>query len=120
MWTRTGSLYYKAPEMFRGGYNEKIDIWAVGVVCYEMLTGRLPFQSLFEKDTIRKIINDEPNFENLHLTESCINFMKKCLAKDPVDRLSAHAALQTPFMLKCSSTVSTGATSLKKNGSMIS
>ena len=34
MWTNTGTLYYKAPEMFNGGYNELIDIWAVGVVAY--------------------------------------------------------------------------------------
>ena len=35
MWTVTGNLYYSAPEIFEGsGYDEKIDMWAIGVVLY--------------------------------------------------------------------------------------
>ena len=34
MWTNTGTLHYKAPEMFKGQYNELVDMWAVGVMCY--------------------------------------------------------------------------------------
>lgn len=34
MWTNTGTLHYKAPEMFSHNYNELIDIWAFGVVAY--------------------------------------------------------------------------------------
>ena len=34
MWTVTGSLFYKAPEMFNGSYNQKVDVWACGVICY--------------------------------------------------------------------------------------
>ena len=47
MWTNTGTLQYKAPEMFKGKYNEIVDVWAVGVICYEMATGRLPFQNKY-------------------------------------------------------------------------
>lgn len=44
MMTNTGTLAYKAPEMFTGGcYDESIDMWSVGVICYELLTGHLPF-----------------------------------------------------------------------------
>lgn len=43
MWTVTGSLFYKAPEMFSGSYTSKIDIWAIGVVAYELLHGNPPF-----------------------------------------------------------------------------
>jgi serine/threonine protein kinase len=40
MWTTTGTLQYKAPEMFEGtGYTEQIDTWAVGVIMYEVLAG---------------------------------------------------------------------------------
>ncbi len=34
MWTVTGSLFYKAPEMFTGSYDNKVDVWAVGIVVY--------------------------------------------------------------------------------------
>jgi serine/threonine protein kinase len=43
MWTNTGTLHYKAPEMFRGCYNELIDVWAIGVIAYELAYGKLPF-----------------------------------------------------------------------------
>lgn len=44
MHTETGTLCYKAPEIYKNeGYTKKVDTWAVGVVCYELLTGTLPF-----------------------------------------------------------------------------
>ena len=44
MLTITGTLYYRAPEMFSGGgYNEKVDIWATGITIYKIVTGRTPF-----------------------------------------------------------------------------
>jgi len=44
MYTDTGTYFYKAPEIFESsGYNKKVDLWAIGVVCYEMLTGNMPF-----------------------------------------------------------------------------
>lgn len=49
MLTNTGTLYYKAPEMFGYGfYSQLVDIWAVGVICYEMITGDFPFKNLYE------------------------------------------------------------------------
>ena len=43
MWTTTGTLFYKAPEMFLGSYTSKVDVWAIGIVGYELLHGRTPF-----------------------------------------------------------------------------
>lgn len=45
MLTITGTLYYRAPEMFLGGgYDEKVDLWASGVTLYQLLSqGRTPF-----------------------------------------------------------------------------
>jgi serine/threonine protein kinase len=44
MFTNTGTLYYKAPEMFLGGgYDEKVDMWALGATVYKIVTKRTPF-----------------------------------------------------------------------------
>ena len=46
MLTNTGTLFYKAPQMFRGaGYDEKVDIWALGVLFYFMIFAEYPFKS---------------------------------------------------------------------------
>lgn len=59
MWTRTGNMYYCAPEIFYGtGYSASIDVWAIGVVLYQCLTGNLPFLEDSEQDTIQAIRRD--------------------------------------------------------------
>ena len=45
MWTITGTLYYRAPEMFSGGYREPVDVWAAGVLLYQLVSGRTPFEN---------------------------------------------------------------------------
>lgn len=59
MWTRTGNIHYCAPEIFQGGgYNASIDVWAVGVVLFQCLTGCLPFHEDTQMDTIEAISNE--------------------------------------------------------------
>ena len=42
----TGTLQYQAPEILNGGlYDEKVDLWAVGIITFEMLCGYRPFDS---------------------------------------------------------------------------
>lgn len=56
MLTITGTLFYRAPEMFvGGGYDEKVDIWSVGIMIYRLISGFTPFESPYLSDTINKI-----------------------------------------------------------------
>lgn len=55
MWTITGTLYYRAPEMFEGGYREGVDVWAAGVVLYQLVAGVTPFQSEYHNETITNL-----------------------------------------------------------------
>lgn len=55
MLTITGTLYYRAPEMFRGGYDERVDLWAAGITLYKLVTGKTPFESEYHSTTIANI-----------------------------------------------------------------
>ena len=83
MWTNTGTLYYKAPEMFKGSYNEVIDMWAVGVIAYELAFGKLPFDNEYVSETIECICEKEPNYDKVGVSPFLIQFIKECLNKDP-------------------------------------
>lgn len=60
MVTSTGTLPYKAPEMFGGQYNEAVDIWAVGIIAYQMGFKKLPFWSEYCQEVVEKIQNETP------------------------------------------------------------
>jgi calcium-dependent protein kinase len=67
MWTRTGCVFYAAPEIFREesvGYNEKVDIWSVAVILYQLATKTLPFQEETIIDTIESILRKELSFKD--------------------------------------------------------
>lgn len=89
MWTHTGTLAYKAPEMFACGYNELVDVWAVGVVAFQMVTGKLPFFEEYEKDTMNAIKNKEADIPDW-LEDDVKEFLHHSLEKNSLKRPSAH------------------------------
>lgn len=55
---KLGSIPYMAPEIFLNDtYDEKVDLWACGIIMYNMLTGSQPFFADFKGDLISKIMN---------------------------------------------------------------
>ena len=58
LWSKCGTLSYRAPESFKGAYGLPVDMWAVGVIAFEMLTGVHPFKTGYAKETIDKICEE--------------------------------------------------------------
>ena len=98
MLTITGTLFYRAPEMFTGGgYNEKVDTWAAGVTLFEVFHGKTPFASEYHSQTIENI--ESMDLEEIPEDEWKCSFIVKdlilrLLRKDPKERFSAKEALQ--------------------------
>ena len=82
-----------APEYRTGEYNEKVDIWAAGIVMYELFTGTVPFHSAM--DVVRCQIDYE-RYEKC-FDELSLDLMKKIFEKDPKKRLSAKQVLDHEY-----------------------
>ena len=93
-----GTPYFIAPEMLSGRYDEKCDIWSIGVILYYMLSGKFPFKSDNNNDIFHKIETETPNFWELNISETAFNFLRKCLTKNPKLRPSAKECLMHPWL----------------------
>ena len=101
-----GTPMYMSPEMVDGNGTYVSDIWSVGVVVYQMVTGKLPFdggendenQILYEH-----IKNDEYNKEklnNVECSDDVKDFIDKALQKDIKKRMTVQEALNHPWIKK--------------------
>ena len=81
-----GTAAYMSPEQARGkSVDKRADIWAFGVVVYEMLTGRRPFDGEDVSTTVAAVIQTEPRWDGV--PSSMLRLLKRCLTKDPRRRL---------------------------------
>ena len=81
-----------APEQARGkAVDRRADIWAFGVVVYEMLTGRRPFEGEDVSVTLASVLKEDVNWRALpaDLPAPVRRMLRRCLDKDPRHRLSA-------------------------------
>lgn len=90
-----------APEIFDGSYNEKVDIWSVGVMLYYMLSGYFPFKNDNKKILIEKI--KAGNFDISSgiwkkISPEAKDLISKLLHINPQMRLTAAEALSHPWM----------------------
>ena len=88
--TTVGTVAYMSPEQAKGeAVDQRTDIWSLGVVLYEMLSGVLPFKGDYEQTLIHSILQQEP--ERLgklrkDLPAGLENIVFKALSKNPADR----------------------------------
>jgi len=91
--TLLGTLPYMAPEQLEGKpADARTDVFALGAVLYEMITGRRAFQAESQASLITKIMSEQPPpiRELQPVAPAALNrLVMKCLAKDPADRWQA-------------------------------
>jgi uncharacterized RDD family membrane protein YckC len=79
-----GTVHYMAPEVGSGNYHRGIDIYALGVMLYEMLLGRLPYEGSTMAEVLMKHLTAQPVVDELPAPFGDV--IRQALAKDPKDR----------------------------------
>ena len=95
-----GSSYYMAPEVIKRKYDEKCDLWSIGVILYILLTGRPPFDGNDDEEileNVKKGVYDKWAYPFPLLSAHAKDLIFKLLQYDPKKRLSAEEAIEHPW-----------------------
>ncbi|XP_063205965.1 aurora kinase A [Chroicocephalus ridibundus] len=96
--TLCGTLDYLPPEMIEGRtHDEKVDIWSLGVLCYEFLVGKPPFEAETYQETYRAISRVEFKFPPF-VSEGARDLISKLLKHNPFHRLPLKDVLLHPWI----------------------
>lgn len=94
--TQCGTPLYMAPEIFDGKpYDIKADLWSIGCILYEMVTGKLPFTASNREELIWKI---NEKYTKPNCSYYLNDLLEKLLAPNPVARISLLDLLSHPFL----------------------
>ena len=89
--TLCGSPMYMAPEIInKQDYSIKSDLWSVGVIIYQMIFGRVPFEVTNFVQLIKKINNEQIGYEHkdIKISPACLNLIQNLLQVDVEKRMS--------------------------------
>ena len=102
-----GTPWFMAPELLSSKAGPSIDVFAAGVMCYQLLTGTMPFNDWKNSKTPalsavwKSILTDEPKMSGslwADISEEAKDFVKALLVKDPSQRIQAKEALHHPWL----------------------
>ena len=103
--TFCGTVDYVAPELvYQEPYDDKIDLWAIGILTYELLTGQAPFTGENENDTYTNIMSldlqksHNTTREFSSLSHDAKSFIKGILMTDPKRRMSLLQMQSHPWL----------------------
>ena len=96
--TVCGTTNYLAPEVLKAEYYYEVDVWAVGVIIYQLITGKLPFNAKEKKIVEQNIMEVKYTFpDNAKISSTAKNLIKRILVKDRTKRPSYEEILMDDF-----------------------
>jgi eukaryotic-like serine/threonine-protein kinase len=107
--TALGTPRYMAPEQWRSAstVDHRADIWALGVVMYELMTGKVPLQGMPLGERQARLLAGaipSPSALHPHVSEDTARVIMRCLKADPVSRWRSVAHLATALRDACPTT----------------
>lgn len=107
--TMCGTLDYLPPEMVEGrDHDHAVDLWALGVLMYEFLTGNPPFMAGGNMQTYKRISRVDLRIEDESMSELAADLIRRLLVKDPAARLPLRKVLEHPWIVQHASKVVAG------------
>jgi serine/threonine protein kinase len=88
-----GTTSYMAPEVLHGNYGVECDVWSLGVICYFMLSGTLPFPGKNDDEKEQRILAGEYPTDGrhwAHVSKDGVNFVRAMLVANPKKRLGTQ------------------------------
>jgi hypothetical protein len=90
-----GTVYYMAPEVAHGKYGRELDVYSLGVIAFEMLTGRVPFEGESTGEILMKHLAQPPDLSDI--PERLRPVLARALEKDPAKRTPSAGRLAAEF-----------------------
>ncbi|MFO0877490.1 MAG: serine/threonine-protein kinase [Gemmataceae bacterium] len=86
-----GTVHYMAPEISTGNYNKQIDTYAAGVMLYEMVTGRVPFDGESAGEILMKHLTSAPDLSKV--PREWVSIISRALSKNPAHRYGSMSEM---------------------------
>ncbi|MEN9553997.1 MAG: Serine/threonine-protein kinase PrkC [Planctomycetota bacterium] len=91
-----GTVYYMAPEVARGRYGREVDVYSMGIMLCEMMTGHVPFEGETTAEILMKHLTAEPDLTRL--PHAVRTVLAAALEKDPAQRIPSVDLLRQQFV----------------------
>ncbi|KAL4441358.1 hypothetical protein ABPG74_013653 [Tetrahymena malaccensis] len=98
--TFCGTIDYISPEIVNGeSYGQSVDIWSLGILTFELLTGKSPFQYETKNEILVNILNMNINIPD-YLSEDAKDFIKSLLVRDPSKRMTMDQVVNHKWIVQ--------------------